>query len=523
MAWMVEGKAIRHRALFFALAVLTTAFTPAANAAPEFFEQPYTALSVTGNTRVEMPVFHSHIVKLPKALKRVSVGNSDIADLITIEPKQIYIVGKSLGTTNVVLWDNKNQVIGVLNLEVTHDLNMLKTKLYELLPGESIEVRSSSGSIVLSGQVSSAAKVDTAVRLAETFLKKSKESDDTRAGSVLNMLQVGGSQQVMLSVQVAEIATTVLKRIDPQFKAFFNGSPWKIGAVNGGAAFPDAVFRSLGNGRIPLNADVSQGIIGPAVTEFAPGLQTIQDKGLFAQYLSGDYLFSMVLDIAKNEGLAKVLAEPTLTTMTGQEATVLSGGEFPIPVAQELGRTTIEYKEFGVALKFLPVVLDSGTISLKVNVSVSDLRSDNSISLGVAGAAGGAEEGFGGSFVIPALAKRSATSSVELKSGETMGIAGIISEQLRENVDKLPGLGSLPVLGALFRSQEFVKGQTELVIFVTPRLAKPIDGEKIKLPTDFFVEPSDTDFYLMGRLEGRERVETGLQGGGIEGQFGHDL
>jgi pilus assembly protein CpaC len=519
----LEEKVMKNRLVWLVLPALWSLFSPAVAARAEFVPQPHTVLAVTGNTRVEIPLFHSEIVKLPQPLKRVSVGNKEIADLITIEPRQIYIVGKSLGTTNVVLWDKKDQVIGVLNLEVTHDLNMLKSKLYELLPGEPIEVRSSSGSIVLSGQVSSAAKVDTAVRLAETFLKKSKESDDTRAGSVLNMLQVGGAQQVMLSVQVAEIATTVLKRIDPQFKAFFNGSPWKIGAVNGGAAFPDAVFRSLGQGRIPLNTDVSQGLIGPAVSEFAPGLQTIQDKGLFAQYLSGDYLFSMVLDIAKNEGLAKVLAEPTLTTMTGQEATVLSGGEFPIPVAQELGRTTIEYKEFGVALKFLPVVLDSGTISLKVNVSVSDLRADNSLSLGVAGAAGGAEDGFGGSFVVPALAKRSATSSVELKSGETMGIAGIISEQLRENVDKLPGLGSLPILGSLFRSQEFVKGQTELVIFVTPRLAKPIDAEKIKLPTDFFVEPSDTDFYLMGRLEGKERVESGLKGGGIEGQFGHDL
>lgn len=484
-------------------------------------DQPYTVLSASGNTHVEIPLFHSQIVRLPASMKRVSIGNPEIGDLVTINSKQIYIVGKSLGTTNVVLWGSEG-IIGVLNLEVTHDLNMLKSKLHQLLPGERIEVRSSSGSIVLSGEVSSAAKVDTAVRLAETFLKKSKESDDKVSGSVLNMMQVGGAQQVMLSVQVAEIATTVLKRIDPQFKAFSNGSPWKIGAVNGGAAFPDAVLAGGGQ-RIPVFGDLSQGLIGPAVSEFAPGLHTIADTGIFAQYLSGDFLFSMALDIAKSEGLAKILAEPTLTTMTGQQATVLSGGEFPIPVAQELGRTTIEYKEFGVALKFLPVVLDSGMISLKVNVSVSDLRTENSLSLGIANAGGGGNEDFGGAFVVPALAKRSATSSVELKSGETMGIAGIISEQLRENVNKMPGLGSLPILGALFRSQEFIKGQTELVIFVTPRLAKPMSPEKVELPTDHFIEPSDTEFYLMGRLEGRRKVSEAPSGGGVDGKFGHEL
>jgi pilus assembly protein CpaC len=483
--------------------------------------QLYTDLSATGNTHVEVPVFHSKIVRLPASMTRISVGNPDIADLITIDSRQIYIVGKSLGTTNVVLWSNGDNIMGVLNLEVTHDLKMLKSKLHELLPGEPIAVRSSSGSIVLSGEVSSARKLDAAVKVAETFLKKSKESDDTRAGSGLNMMQVGGAQQVMLSVQVAEIATTVLKRIDPQFKAFYAGSPWKIGAVNGGAAFPDAITGQ--GGRIPIYGNLSEGLIGPAISEFSPGLHTIQDKGIFAQYLSGNYLFNMVLDIAKNEGLAKVLAEPTLTTMTGQEARVLSGGEFPIPVAQDLGRTTIEYKEFGIALKFLPVVLDSGMINLTVDVSVSDLRTDNSVIIGVTNAAGAQGADFGGSFVVPALAKRSATSSVELRSGETMGIAGIISEQLRESVDKFPGLGDLPVLGALFRSQEFIKGQTELVIFVTPRLAKPIAADKIQLPTGYFVEPSDAEFYLMGRLEAKAETAAAPNGGGIEGQFGHDL
>ena len=489
-------------------------------------QQPFKVVSATGNTSIQVALFKSQIIRLSTPVKRISVGNPEIGDLLIIGSRQIYIVGKSLGTTNVVLWNTKDQVIGTLNLEVTHDLENLKNKLYELLPGEVIEVHSSNGSIVLSGEVSSAAKVDTAVKLAETFLKKSKDSDDTLQGTVLNMLQVGGAQQVMLHVQVAEISHSLVKRLDLQFKTFYNGSNLKAGAVNGGAAFPDAVLQD--GSRLPIFGDFDQGLIGPAVSEFAPGLGSISDKGLFASYLSGDFLFNLVIDAAKNQGLAKILAEPTLTTMTGQQASVLSGGEFPVPVAQELGRTTVEYKEFGVGMKFLPVVLDSGTISLKVNVSVSDLRTDNAIALGVPTAGSSDANQIGGAFVIPALAKRTATSTVELKSGETMGIAGIISEQLRENVEKFPGLGDLPVLGPLFRSQEFIKGQTELVVFVTPRLAAPVRPENVRLPTDYFVEPSDTEFYLMGRLEGRRQepesdIDTSREGGGIEGQFGHDL
>lgn len=489
-------------------------------------QEPFMVVSSTGNTKVQVPLFMSQIIRLSSPVKRISVGNPEIGDLLIISSRQIYIVGKSLGTTNVVLWDRSDQVIGTLNLEVTHDKNSLKEKLHELLPGEVIEVHSSNGSIVLSGEVSSAAKADIAVKLAETFLKKSKDSDDTLQGTVLNMLQIGGAQQVMLHVQVAEIAHTLLKRLDLQFKTFINGSNLKAGAVNGGAAFPDAVLP--GGNRIPIFDNADQGLIGPAVSEFSPGLSTISDKGVFASYLKGDFLFNLVIDAAKNEGLAKLLAEPTLTTMTGQEATVLSGGEFPVPVAQDFGQTTIEYKEFGVALKFLPVVLDSGTISLKVNVSVSDLRQANSIALSVPTSATADGDVISSTSIVPSLAKRSATSTVELRSGETMGIAGIISEQLRESVDKFPGLGDLPLLGPLFRSQEFIKGQTELVIFVTPYLAKPVTPESVRLPTDYFVEPSDAEFYLMGKLEGRkqesgEEFDTAREGGGVEGQFGHDI
>ena len=200
------------------------------------------------------------------------------------------------------------------------------------------------------------------------------------------------------------------------------------------------------------------------------------------------------------------------------EAEFLSGGEFPIPVSQDLGQVTIEFKEFGVGVKFLPVVLDSGRINMKLNISVTELSADVPVLLDVAGSSS--------SFSIPSLTKRSTMSTVELGNGQTIGIAGLISDNVRESVDKYPGLGDVPMLGTLFRSQDFRSGQTELVIFVTPHLAKPISPGRVVLPTDSFMPASDTDFFLKGRMEApisnlNEKQKN--THGGLLGDFGHDL
>jgi pilus assembly protein CpaC len=230
--------------------------------------------------------------------------------------------------------------------------------------------------------------------------------------------------------------------------------------------------------------------------------------------------FEAVINASKNNGLAKVLAEPTLTTLSGQEATFLSGGEFPIPVPQDNGNTTIEFKEFGIGMNFVPVVLDSDNINLKVAVRVDELTSTAPVTLGV--------QNTRDVFVIPSLKSRRASSSLELADGQTIAIAGLISDNLRENVEKFPGLGEVPVLGMLFTSEQFRKDQTELVIFVTPKLARPIPKDDIKLPTDNFVEPSDLGFYLLGKMEGKvpdEVVETAGTNdqAGLEGNFGHEM
>jgi pilus assembly protein CpaC len=478
--------------------------TPAAAA-----EEPTSGqlrLPPSGSLDLSVLLFKSRIVTLDAPLGRASVGNPDIADIVVIQPTEIYVLGKDIGTTNVFLWDRNNRSLGSMNVEVTHDLGSLKSKLHHLLPGHNILVHSAQRSVVLTGSVPDAATMSAAVRLAEGYLaqvqtaKKAEQfeqdsqsrREDKAVGQVINLLEIAGAQQVMLEVKVAEIARTELKRLQARFNGMRTGSPWSYGGVNGGAKFPDLLV-APDNVRVPVFDGIAP--IGPVIDEFAPSDLVIENQGLFASYLSSNFLFNMAIDAAKQKGLAKILAEPTLTTLTGQEAKFLSGGEFPIPVPNGFNGVTIEFKEFGVGLKFLPVVLSSGHINLKVNVSVSELSDCSSVAL--------QSEIATRTFFIPCLEKRDASGTIELGDGQTMGLAGLINENLREVVTKFPGLGSVPVIGALFRSQQFRKGETELVILVTPRLARPLPAKGVRLPTDSFVEPTDSEFYWLGRMEGQ--------------------
>jgi pilus assembly protein CpaC len=484
---------------------------------------------LSGGNQLVVPLFKSRVLRLDAPATRVSIGNPDIADILILRSTQLYVLGKDLGTTNVLVWDSEDRLIGAVNIEVGHDLDHLKQKLFELLPSEQVEVYSAQRSIVLAGQISSITAMNAALRIADNYLAQvatavdasqfqqegQSARPDRAVGQIINLMQVGGVQQVMLEVKVAEINRSELRRMNAQFNGMnIGGSGWSYGGVNGGARFPDVEFTAPVNGRLPVFDQVAPW--GPAIDEFAPVDMSIRNQGLFASFLSQDSMFNLALDIAKENRLAKILAEPTLTTLTGEQATFLSGGEVAIPVPQSDFRTTFEFKEFGVAVSFLPVVLQSGLINLKVDITVSEITRLEP-----------------GSLIPLQLGTRKATATVELREGQTMGLAGLINENMREAVEKFPGLGSIPILGALFRSQDFINQETELVITVTPRLAKPMRPEDIRLPTDNFVEPNDAEFFLMGRLEGRASRRPRTSGGagtgasaaagGVEGTFGHQL
>ena len=475
-----------------ALVVLALFFGPNQANAQNELPRRSTALE----TSMSLPIYKSEIMRFSVPVARVSVGNPDIADLIILQSTQLYVLGKDLGTTNVLLWDRSDNLIQIVNIEVTHDIRSLKEKYYRLLPNEKIEVYSAQKNIVLAGRVSNSTNMNAAIRIAEGYFSQMKavESEtfeiDQQAGGaqksigeIINLMSVGSVHQVMLEVKVAEISRTELKRLDVRFNAILTGgSNWKWGGVNGGATFPDA---SVG----PVFANPAPW--GPVIDEFRPNDLFIEDKGFFASYLTENVLFNLAFDAAKENGLAKILAEPTLVAMSGEKASFVSGGEIGFLVRGPIGEpATTEFKDFGIKVEFLPVVLDSKRISLQLYIAVSELAPAQP-------------------FAAPAFITRKARTTVELAEGQTLAIAGLINEEFKETVNKFPGLGSIPVLGALFRSQEFEKRETELLIMVTPHLVKPLIPADIKLPTDNIVESGDFGWFLQGKLQGGRKDAGG--------------
>jgi pilus assembly protein CpaC len=499
-------------ALLLGLTAMTVAAqVPAQGTTQESGDQ---VIRATRSTTFSVPIFKSRVVDLPEPVKRVSIGNPDIADVLLLGDDGLYVLGKDLGATNVMLWDRNDRLVSALNVTVTHDLDNLKKQIATVLPTETVELWSAQRNIVVAGQVSSAARMDAALQLAKGYLEQAataKEkimfqqesgagsSPDKKAGDVINLMTIGGAHQVMLQVRIAEVNREAIRNLNAQMNAINLKGKWTTGGVNGGATFPDVLVEP-GDTRIPIFADPAHNPMGPVYDEFMPNMPSISNAGLFASFLSSDFLANVVLDAYQTRGLAKILAEPTLTTLSGQDAQFLSGGSFPIPVSQENGRIGIEFKDFGVKLSFTPLILDRTRINLKLNVSVSELANTNSLAL----------EPIGTSavFTIPSLTERRAMSTVELSDGQTIGIAGLMNENMRSAVTKFPGLGDIPILGHLFRSQSFQKGETELVILVTPKLAKPIKPGDIKLPTDAVTEPSTAGFFLGGQIEGKPAAKT---------------
>ena len=510
-----QFKKLSWKTSFMMIAIINF-YMPASMAAPQAHKSSLLTRGDSGS--IQVALHKSGIIPLLQKAKQVSVGNPEIADILIFESRQLYVVGKSPGTTNVVVWNKRDQVFDSFNIEVTHDLEALKYKLYQLLPNEKIKVYSSQQKLVLSGEVSNITKMSAALELASSFAPGCGVNAETGANScIINLLQVGGAQQVMLQIKVAEISRSVLKRLGSDTNILNIGNSGQGGVISGGATLPNAL--NADGLETPSLGSFAEGhLLGPAIQKIQPSVPGINTTGMLFSFLAGDFLIQSVIEASRQKGLAKILAEPVLTTLTGQEAEFLSGGEFPIPVSQDLGQVTIEFKEFGVGVKFLPVVLDSGRINMKLNISVTELSADVPVLLDVAGSSS--------SFSIPSLTKRSTMSTVELGSGQTIGIAGLISDNVRESVDKFPGLGDVPMLGTLFRSQDFRSGQTELVIFVTPHLAKPISPGRVVLPTDSFTPASDTDFFLKGSMEApisnlNEKQKN--THGGLLGDFGHDL
>jgi pilus assembly protein CpaC len=398
-------------------------------------------------------------------------------EVLLLSPLDLFLRGKKAGATNVILQDASG-VCYLHDIVVSIDPATLQAKLGELLPGETgIQVKSAENAIILTGKVSDAAMLDEAMRVATAYGDGKK---------VVNLMRVTTPQQVMLEVKIAEVSKTLLDKFGIDFARMFtsaDGLTSKVisGLFGGAPAVLGKFSQNVGCCFVNGTADAS---VSGANSSATASLAT---KG------KGSTLFGV--DAQKKDGLARVLAEPNIMAISGQSASFLSGGKIFIPVAQNRdggGSTiTLEEKEFGVGLKFTPTVLDGTRINLKLVSTVSELAQTGSPFTTVGGV----------TSVLPSLTTRSIDTTVQLNDGQSFAVAGLIRNNVTQTLSRFPGLGDLPILGALFRSTEFQKDQTELIFIVTPRLVKPL-GSAIVLPTDNHVEPSLNDVMVLGKSEG---------------------
>jgi len=348
---------------------------------------------------------------------------------------------------------------------------MLKRRLHEILPDEEeIRIFSTKDSITLSGTVSSASSLNQVLVLAEAYAGE---------GNIVNLLNVSGGQQVMLEVRVSEMDKRVSKRLGINFSVVNTAGEFGVSLLGGLSGFL-------------IDGDVS-------ASDSATGLLRLISPG-------GNVTYTGIIDFLKKNGLVKILAEPNLIALSGQTAHFLAGGEFPIPSLDQFGNVGVTFKPYGVELAFTPTVLSKDRISIMVEPVVSELDFNVSTSIG--------------GSTVPGILARRVSTMVEMADGQSFAIAGMLQDTARENVDKYPVLGDIPILGALFSSKQWQRQETELVIIVTPHIVKPLNMAEQTLPTDFYIEPDDAEFYLWG-IFGKSHETAGIGEAELDGEFGH--
>jgi pilus assembly protein CpaC len=426
---------LRHLAAS-ALALLMLATAPVAVDSTALAQQVTRAQS--GST-LQVAVSQGQLVRIDKPVSSVFVANSEIADVAVKSPQLIYVFAKKPGTTTIYAVDEGDQILASITLNVTHNLSRLGQTMADLMPGRNINAQSIDGGIVLTGTVATPTESEDARRLAAHFLGANEE--------VINRLQITSANQVNLRVRIAEVNKQVLRNLGINWNAVFNNGDIAFGFLTG---FPLAL------------SNVVAGATG--VTGTAPTVNT------------NNFDLTATLDLLAEEGLVSVLAEPNLTALSGETATFLAGGEFPVPIAQDtdssgINTITVEFKEFGVSLAFTPTVLSPNRISMRVRPEVSALSQNGAVTIG--------------DLVIPALTVRRAETTIELGSGQSFAIAGLIQANHTLTADEVPGLGDIPILGELFKSDKFQRQETELVILATPYIVQPISNPNAPaMPTD---------------------------------------
>lgn len=433
--------------------------------------------------KLSMQAGHSKLLDLDQRVKRISVADEKIADVLMISPRQVYVNGKSAGNTNITIWGVGGRVIATYSVNVRRDLTRLKATYSKIFPDEQIKVYELEGAVVIAGTVSSDANRTRAEEIAKIYEKE----------RVTSLLEVENQKQVLLKLRFAEVNRQAAKRFN------INLGYWD-------PSNPGSIFFTF-----------LDGLTGPPSIDYSKGeidLDLSTKLGGWAGWGNGNSQYMAFLDILKSNGLAKILAEPNLVCVSGQKANFLAGGEFPIPVPGK-DYTAIVFKKYGVQLTFVPKVLPNGKINLQVEPEVSELDYTPGV----------VTDGF----VVPGLTTRKVSTQLELKDGQGFVIAGLLKQDVSRSVSKWPLLGDLPIIGALFRSTAYQNRETELLIVVTPIIVRP----GMQKPTQLikqkdFEEPDDVDFYVWGKTGMEDDVpaykrksEDRLME--MEGKFGHEV
>ena len=431
------------------------------------------ATEVIGVSRVpiNLEVNKGALIRLDKPATTIFVADPAIADVQVKSPRLVYLTAKRPGETSLYAVDAREKVILSRRISVSHNISRLQRTLRHLFPNSAIDIRSVDGAMVLDGSVATASDAEDVRRIAARMVDGPE--------NLINKLAVSEPNQVHLRVRIAEVSRTVLKEF---------GINWEGMARVGNFVFGTGIGRDF----IDAAGEVTR----------------TGANSLLAGFQSTNSSVNVLMDALDREGLITILAEPNLTAVSGETALFLAGGEFPIMVPGNNDRVTVEFKQFGVSLAFTPTLIGGSTISLKVKPEVSQLTSTGAVE--VAG------------FTIPALTTRRAETTVELGSGQSFAIAGLMQNNITRDINRFPGLADLPILGALFRSDEFKRDESELVIIVTPYIVRPVSNQRLAMPTDGLTPPTDEDRLLHGKLyrPSLGRRPSGPHGRGATGLIG---
>jgi pilus assembly protein CpaC len=447
----------------------------------------------TSSRALVVTLYKSRTIHLDRPFATAVVGSPDIADVLPMTDQGLYIQGKKIGTTNVSVFDQDQKLVAVVDLEVALDNRDLQSKIFAATGNRGIRVSSSNGQVVLSGQATDAVAAERAVAVARTV----------SPNGVVNAMNVAASQQVMLKVRFLEASRDAGRDLGVNW--FASNSSGTRGVTTGQGQFLTTNGTTPANttpGAIPLFQTAGT-LVGTAQAPFGVILANLVNKGT---------QIDVLVSALETKGLIRRLAEPTLAALSGDTAQFLAGGEFPVPIAATsasgIVTPTIEYKPFGVRLSFTPTVLANGVINLRIAPEVSELDFANAVTIS--------------GTTVPSLIKRDATTTIELRDGQSFAIAGLLQANDLRLTSQIPWLGSVPVLGALFRSMHYQKHETDLVIIVTPHLVQPAaPGQRLASPLDQRLPSNDVDFFVFGQAEIPKKYDAYETPVGVQGPYGH--